>query len=90
MIIDDVEVTADKNIFKFDELKYYVGVAKEKFPQGRLTVLKVYLSDDGKVACDYTQVTGKLKNREKSGENEIKNGVTATSLKFESGEIRRK
>jgi len=58
MIIDDVEVTADKNIFKFDELKYYVGVAKEKFPQGRLTVLKVYLSDDGKVACDYT-VRGK-------------------------------
>lgn len=54
MIIDDVEVIADKKIFDFEELKNYVGIAKAKFPQKRLTTLKVSLTDDGKVACDYT------------------------------------
>ena len=58
MIIEDVEVIADEKIFDFEELRNYVGIAKGKFPQGRLTTLKVSLSDDGKVACDYT-VRGK-------------------------------
>ena len=58
MVIDDVEVIADKNIFSLDELEYYVGIAKKKFPKGELTALKVSLDDDGKVACTYT-VRGK-------------------------------
>ena len=58
MIIDNIEVIADEKIFDFEELKNYVGIAKAKFPQKRLVKLKISLTDDGKVACDYT-VRGK-------------------------------
>ena len=52
MIIDNVEVTADKD-FSVEELKYYVEVAKSKFPKMTLTHLKVKLADDGGVDLNY-------------------------------------
>ena len=52
MLIDKVEVTADKD-FSVEELKYYVEVAKSKFPKMTLTHLKVKLADDGGVDLNY-------------------------------------
>ena len=55
MIIDNVEVTADKKIFSDKELAYYVSVAKSKTPKyAELTSLTCTLTDDGKVQCNYT------------------------------------
>ena len=52
MLIDNVEVQADKD-FSTEELKYYVDVAKSKFPNDTVTKLKVTLEDDGRVALTY-------------------------------------
>ena len=52
MLIDNVEVTADKD-FSDSELKYYVEVAKSKFPNDTVTKLEVRLEDDGRVALTY-------------------------------------
>ena len=54
MLIDNVEVTADKD-FSDSELKYYVGLAKSKFPNDTITKLEVRLEDDGRVALTYTK-----------------------------------
>lgn len=53
MMFDNVEVQADTNEFSADELKYYVEVAKSKFPKMTLTHLKVELSTDGGVDLKY-------------------------------------
>ena len=52
MLIDNVEVQADKD-FSETELKYYVEVAKSKFPNDTVTKLKVRLENDGRVALTY-------------------------------------
>ena len=52
MLIDNVEVQADKD-FSETELKYYVELAKSKFPNDTVTKLKVTLEDDGRVALTY-------------------------------------
>ena len=52
MLIDNVEVQADAD-FSVEELKYYVEVAKSKFPKMTLTHLKVKLADDGGVDLNY-------------------------------------
>ena len=52
MMIDNVEVQADAD-FSAEELKYYVELAKSKFPNDTVTKLKVTLEDDGRVALTY-------------------------------------
>ncbi len=52
MKINGVEVQADEE-FSVDELKYYVEVAKSKFPKMTLTYLEVKLADDGGVDLNY-------------------------------------
>ena len=54
MLIDNVEVTADKD-FSEAELKYCMEVAKSKFPNDTITKLEVRLEDDGRVALTYTK-----------------------------------
>ena len=54
MLIDNVEVTADKD-FSETELKYYVELAKSKFPHDTITKLEVRLESDGRVALSYTK-----------------------------------
>ena len=54
MVIDKVEVTADKD-FSAEELKYYVELAKSKFPNDTIIKLEVRLEDDGRVALTYTK-----------------------------------
>ena len=48
MMIDNVEVTADKD-FSETELKYYVELAKSKSPKMTLKTLEVKLAEDGGV-----------------------------------------
>ena len=55
MIIDGVEVNADKEEFSRAELEYYVEVAKSKFPNDTVTKLTVTLENDGRVALNYTK-----------------------------------
>ncbi len=54
MLIDNVEVQAGAD-FSESELKYYVDVAKSKFPDDTITKLEVRLEEDGRVALTYTK-----------------------------------
>ena len=54
MMIDKVEVTADAD-FSAEELKYYVELAKSKFPNDTITKLEVRMESDGRVALSYTK-----------------------------------
>ena len=54
MIIENVEVTADAD-FSETELKYYVELAKSKFPNDTITKLEVKLEEDGRVALNYAK-----------------------------------
>ena len=48
MLIDNVEVQADAD-FSAEELKYYVEVAKSKFPNDTITKLEVRLENGDRV-----------------------------------------
>ena len=52
MLIENVEVTADKD-FSEAELKYYVELAKSKSPKMTLKTLDVRLAEDGGVELKY-------------------------------------
>jgi len=54
MLIENVEVQADAD-FSTEELKYYVEVAKSKFPNDTITKLEVRLEEDGRVGLTYTK-----------------------------------
>ena len=55
MKIDEVEVKFDAKEFGTDEIKYYVEVAKNKFPDDKILTLIVTLEDDGRVRLEYTK-----------------------------------
>ncbi len=60
MIIDEVEVIADKKEFSESELKYYVEVVKSKYPKEKIISLEVTLAEDGRIQLHYKKQSEKF------------------------------